>query len=181
MNMLLPLLACIPLILIIICFTKESKVTGLYKAFGVYGRFSAYITAAFLVGGLAQLVFGLIMPFIDSSESLTASGIALLLLQFVIFFGIGLFMYGRIRRKCPDFLRRKLFVSLLITAFGVAAKICLFFLGFIWKVTGPKDVTLENGQHGYVYNGEVYLSNGTHVGSVNGSDTFTANSNYEGN
>ena len=36
------ILAIAFLVLCVICATKEAKVTGLYKTFGVYGRLSAY-------------------------------------------------------------------------------------------------------------------------------------------
>ena len=35
--------AVIFLLLCVICALKESKITGLYKTFGVYGRFTAYL------------------------------------------------------------------------------------------------------------------------------------------
>ena len=47
------ILALIPLVLIVVCFVKESKVTGLYKAFGVYGRLYGYLTTTFLMGACA--------------------------------------------------------------------------------------------------------------------------------
>lgn len=171
-------LALIPLVLIIICFTKESAVTGLYKTFGVYGRFYAYLTTCFLAGGICTLVGGIASLFIDLEELQGIGSFLYLVVQAVLLFGIGLFMYSRAKKKCPDFLRKKLLVSMLITGFGVGAKICLFFLGFVWKLTAPKKVTLGNGQSGYVYCGDVYTSDGTCVGSVSGPDSFTPNSNY---
>ena len=45
----------------------------------------------------------------------------------------------------------------------------------------PTGVALANGQSGYIYCGEVYSSNGMHLGTVNGNNTFTPNSNYVNN
>lgn len=166
------ILALIPLALIIICFTKESKVTGLYKTFGVYGRFSAYITLCFMLAPVA-LIAGVI------SMAVTGEAVNALEIVLAVALGVvGAILYMRIRKKCPDFLRKRLFISLLISGFGVAAKICLFFLGFVWKLSGPQSVVLGNGQEGFTYDGEVYTADGTHVGSMTGYNEFEVNSNY---
>lgn len=173
------ILALIPLALVIFCFAKESKVTGLYKTFGVYGRFSAYISICFLIAPVA-LIVGSIITLVTAGEAETANTMALVgeIGFAVVLEAIGVLLYLRMRRKCPPFLRKRLFISLVISGFGVAAKVCLFFLGFVWKLSGPQSVVLGNGQQGYTYNGEVYTADGTHVGSMTGSNEFEVNSNY---
>ena len=120
-----------------------------------------------------MLAGGIASRFVAPGEIQGAGGMAILLLEAAVCFAIGILMYMRARMKCPAFLRGKL----LITGFGVGAKICLFFLGFVWKLVEPTGVTLANGQSGYIYCGEVYSSNGMHLGTVNGNNTFTPNSN----
>ncbi|MGN1020297.1 MAG: hypothetical protein ACI4O7_07965 [Aristaeellaceae bacterium] len=174
-------LALIPLVLIIVCFVKESSVTGLYKTFGVYGRLYGYLTTTFLLGSVCLLGGGIASMFVDTGESAGVGGLLLALLGAAVCLAIGVFMFLGARMKCPEFLRGKLLISMLITGFGVAAKICLFFLGFVWKLVEPTSVTLANGQSAYIYCGEVYSSNGLHLGTVNGNSTFTPNSNYVNN
>lgn len=165
------------LILCVICYSKESKVTGLYKTFNVYGRFSAYITVAFM---LAPIIT--IYSFIEAllrQENLDSE------LWFQLFAGIicgviGFFLFNRIRAKCPEFLRKKLLISLLTTTFGVSLKILLFFISSTWELIGPKNAVLANGQNGFIYDGEVFTEDGTHVGTMSGEGEFTPNKNYLG-
>ena len=128
-----------------------------------------------------MLAGGIASRFVAPGEIQGAGGMAILLLEAAVCFAIGILMYMRARMKCPAFLRGKLLISMLITGFGVGAKICLFFLGFVWKLVEPTGVALANGQSGYIYCGEVYSSNGMHLGTVNGNNTFTPNSNYVNN
>lgn len=172
------IISIIPIVLFIICFAKESKVTGLYKTFGVYGRLAEYLTTCCMMGPVAMIAT------IISYKSDSAAGennIQTLLLQIAVCLVLGFIGWGnffRMRSKCPTFLRGKLLFALIITTFGVAFKVCLFFVGAVWKLTAPQDVILGNGQQGFVYNGEVYTQDGNHVGSMTDANTFTPNSNY---
>ena len=170
------ILALIPLVLIVICFKRETKVTSVYKYFGVYGRFSAYITATFLLAGITSAVGALIAAFTMEEGSIAAALGSIV--GGLLLFAVGLLLYKRIANRCPAPLKKKLFISILITAFGVAAKICLFFFGFVWNFIEPKDYTGPNGEELTVFNGEVYDKLGNHVGSISGHNTFKPNKNF---
>lgn len=143
------------LALMAVCAMKESQVTGLYKAFGVYGRLTAYLSL-FCPLGLGMFVASFFMDDVGFPTNL-----AYLLVAF-----LGGLIYWHVYRKCPDFLKKKVIVSLMISGFGVCTKICFFFLGFIWKLTGPQEMFDESGNTVFYYNGNVYDSNGHLVGKA---------------
>lgn len=167
------IVSLIPLILVVICFFKESKTTGLYKTFGVYGRLTAYLFLVCMAGPIAigEELYQVIKNGEKINMGTVLVGIALTV--------IGVLFYLRLYAKCPDFLRKKLLISLFISSWGVTFKIFLFFIGSVWKLIEPKNVILGNGQSGYIFDGDVYTDDGTCVGSMNDSNTFTANSNYK--
>ena len=171
------ILYLIPLILVFICASKETKVTSLYKAFGVYGRISAYITASLLLGSIVGFL-QTISSVISNLGEIGFGKILGSLAVYLLLFGLGILMYMRIAAKCPDGLRKKLLISIFITAFGVSAKICLFFIGSVWKIIEPQTVTGPNGESLIIFDGEVYDRNFNHVGSKSGHKKFTPNQNY---
>lgn len=172
------LIVLIPVVLVFICAFKESKVTAVYKAFGVYGRFSAFITMSFILAAVASLTGG-ILSMVFFPEEYENSGILEVVYtaaQSAIVGAFGIYLFKRTSAKCPQMLRKKLFISMLITAIGVGAKICAFFLPIIWKMTGPKEMVDANGKRLLVYNGEVYDENGNHLGTASPDGTsYTPN------
>lgn len=156
------------IVLMVMCYKKEGKVTGIYKSANVYGRFYAYITVTCMYGAIACLIggfasFGLL-------EDATFPEILGILLFAVgggaIWGAIGFFLYKRAYNRCPEPLRKKLLISMIITAFGTALKIFLFFLPGIWDLVGPQEKVGSNGETLYVYNGEVYDAGWNHVGTA---------------
>lgn len=141
------------LIICAICAVKESKVTGLYKAFGVYGRIAAYF-AIYCPLGIGAFIASF---FID--EIPKGQGFLLLIPA-----SIGAFLCWNAYRKCPGVLKKKCIPSMMISGLGVVVKIFLFFCGFVWKITGPQEMQDESGNTVYVYNGDVYDGNGDKIG-----------------
>ncbi|MGM9637360.1 MAG: hypothetical protein ACI3YK_05170 [Eubacteriales bacterium] len=146
------------LIVSIFCAVKESKVTGLYKAFGVYGRVYAYFALSFIVGIVAFFVS--VIACIVSGEF---SGI-LYSFFYLIIGAIGVYLYWRAYRKCPDFLKKKLIPSMILSGLGVGLKVCLFFIGAVWKMFGPQEVVDSDGKTLLVYDGYVYDTSGNRIG-----------------
>ncbi|MGI5894208.1 MAG: hypothetical protein ACOX6P_06390 [Candidatus Merdivicinus sp.] len=152
--------AIILLVLMIFCALKESKVTGLYRTFGVYGRIAAYFSLFCPIG-----IGVFLSSFFMEESSWTERGAALAIAVF------GALFYLNALRKCPSFLKVKCIPAMIISGIGVCVKIFLFFIGSVWKVTGPKEVTDSNGQTLYVYDHNVYTSNGTLVGKASPDNT----------
>ena len=164
------MIAIFPIIFLIfalICFFRESKVTALYKTFGVYGRFSAYITFSLMFGAVASLVGSIIAVFTAGEEINVVTTLLGSVALSTVLFVLGLLLYKRMVNKCPDFLRKKLFISMVTTAMGIAFKIALFFIPVVWALAGPKTVTSESGEDLYIISGDVYDGSGNRIGAVN--------------
>ena len=79
---------------------------------------------------------------------------------------IGIRMYTAAKKSCPSGLRKKLFISMVITAFGCGMKIVLFFMPMIWALTEPTEIIVSDGSKMTVLGQDVYDRNGNLVGSV---------------
>ena len=161
----------LPLIFGLICAKKESKVTSLYSSYGVYGRIYAYITISLMLGAVMVVLGGLltVVAFQDEYEGITA--IAMMVFAVVIavvLMVLGIRLYKGAKRICPSGLRKKLFRSMLITAFGCGMKIVLFFVPMIWEMVEPTEIIDGNGNKMMVLGRDVYDQNGNHVGTVTG-------------
>ena len=161
----------IPVILGIICAKKESKVTALYSSFGVYGRIYAYITVSLLLGAVMAVLGGILVmvAFRDDYEGITAVGMILYVgvIALVLAF-IGIKMYRAAKKRCPPGLRKKLFISMLTTAWGCGMKIVLFFLPMVWELATPTEVIGSDGSQLTILGTDVYDSKGNRVGTVTG-------------
>ena len=154
------ILAIAFLVLCVVCAAMEAKVTGLYKTFGVYGRISAYF-ALFGPMGIIAFIATTVMSIAGVENMFPGNLIYLVLAAF------GCLFYWNAYRKCPDFLKKKCIISMMISGFGLAVKIAFFFIGAIWKLTGPKEMVDENGETVYVVSGQVYSGDGSYLGDVN--------------
>lgn len=152
--------AIVLLALMVFCAVKESKVTGLYRAFGVYGRVAAYFSL-FCPLGIVMFIASFFMEDTGWAErgGLLAAAV------------IGALFYFNALRKCPSFLKAKCIPAMLISGIGVCVKICIFFIVTVWKVTGPKQVTDAAGQTLYVYAHNVYTPSGELVGKASPDGT----------
>lgn len=149
------ILAIAFLVICAVCAVKESKVTGTYKAFGVYGRIAAYFS---MFAPLGLIMF--VVSFFEDSFADQRWTMLILALVGTLFY---VFAY----LKCPAFLKKKLIISMLISGLGVSIKICLFFIGAVWTLVGPQEMQDSDGKTVYVYEGEVYDGDGNHVGTAN--------------
>ncbi len=128
------------LVLVIICAFKESKTTGLYKSYGVYGRLKAYLALDFALLGIAALIGGIALPFLSGDlKEVVDQGIPpIAMIAFgLVFLALGVAIYYFTYRKCPDELKGKCIISMIISGMGVACKIAVFFLPFVWALSAP--------------------------------------------
>ena len=154
--------------LMVVCAFKESSTTGLYKAFGVYGRIRAYLFIDFVFAGIAMIFAVLAMPF--GGENLGITNTILYLVGGVVLLVLGAGIYLMTYARCPDMLKGKLLISMLISGWGVAMKVAVFFIGFVWAIAGPQEFVDTSGRTVYVYDGDVYTGDGTKVGVVDPND-----------
>jgi len=147
---------------------KESKVTGLYKTFGVYGRIAAYF-GLFCPIGLVMFVVSFFVEELTIVEGLT----------FLAMAALGGLIYWNAYRKCPGFLKKKCIPSMMLSGFGVCIKICVFFLGFVWALVGPQEMQDADGNAVYLYGGEVYDGAGNHLGTASADrQSYVKNTRY---
>ena len=149
------ILAIAFLVLCAVCAIKESKVTGLYKTFGCYGRFGAYL-GLFCPMGLGMFVASFFMEDIGAERWL-----------YLLLGVIGAGIYYLAYLKAPAFLKKRVIPAMILSGFGVCIKLCIFFIGAVWRLAGPAVVTSETGEELYVVGNEVYNGRGDKIGVAN--------------
>lgn len=171
--MLFVLLVVAFLVLCVVCAFKESKITGLYKSIGVFGRLKAYLAMDLFFAGLFLTIVSiicLINPESDLSQ-ITGGNSGMTLLLGIVCFAIGALVYYLTLRKCPDFLKKRCILDMLIVGMGVAMKICVFFIGAVWEMVKPDEYIDSNGTTVYVMkNGDVYNPATDKMGTLTTAD-----------
>lgn len=137
-------------ILCIFCAFKESKTTGLYKAFGVYGRIKAYLALDFTFCGIMFVIASVAGALTDEDIINMRVSPYIGVVLGIALFVLGFLIYWRTYTKCPQPLKSKCISSMLITGMGIALKVGLFFLIFIWKLYEPQRYTTSDGIEIYV-------------------------------
>ncbi len=168
-------LIAVAVVLVLVCAFVESKVTGINKAFGAYGRLRAYLFTDFLLLGIASIVTAFVMekPIMGTKTVSILGGLACIVIAVLIFI-ITL-------SKCPDMLKGKLFFNMLISGLGIAAKLAIFFIVAIWALHGPKVLVGGDGKTYYQYGHDVYTPEGERVGNMNTSGGMTIMTDVDGN
>lgn len=162
-------------VLCLICACMESKVIAPYKWFHVFGRVKAYLALDFLVGGVVLLGAAVL----GKSDVVGVPGGAGIAIGAVLL-ALSVLLYWTTLRKCPDMLKKKCVISMIVTGLGVTMKICIFFISIVWKITAPKTVEASDGITYIVYDGDVYLPDGTKVGH-GGAGNITVAKDDDGN
>ena len=154
-------------VILIICAIKESRTTALFKAFGVYGRFKAYLFIDLFFAGIA-LVIGAFV----SEDAMGIGSKPLAIIVGVVCVALAVLIYITTKRKCPVGLRGRLLISMLISGWGVAFKVAIFFVFVVWRMMMPVEATDEDGNTIYIHGSDVYNSQGERIGTRDGSNTF---------
>ena len=142
------------LVLCIISFFREPKVTGYYKVIGVYGRIYAYWAVGCIVTPLIAI------PLVI--DGTIKENTVLTIMMSVVFFAVGVLLYIRVYHKTPDFMKKRCLLDLTVSGLGTVLRVSLFifrlFFRTWWVVAGPRTYTIEStGESVYVYpNGKVY-------------------------
>ena len=149
----------------IVCAFKESATTGLYKTYGVYGRIKAYLFIDAVVVALLMLISILALPF--GGLSIGADSVLVAIPLLCVAVAAAVLLYLHTRSRCPDMLKDKLLISMLISGLGITMKLVFFFIRVFWKIIEPQAVVDEDGEKLYVIEGYVYDRSGEEVGKVN--------------
>ena len=132
----------------IICFSKEPKITAVYKEEKIFGRVYAYFTLSFAVS-VPLVIVNVI------AGSIKGSMIAVYLIAMVIFGAAAVYMCLRVYKKAPAYLKKRCILDLFICGFGVSFRLSLLFLRLFIKtwftLTMPTEHMLVNGQRVYIF------------------------------
>lgn len=159
-------LCILGVILFVVCAIKESSVTGLHKALGVYGRFRAYLFVSLLYCGVGMI---LLFPFALMSTGSFSVNVLEQLLGGIICLITAIVLYRTALKKCPEQLKGSLFKNMVISGMGVAMKVAIFIIPFVWKLSTPQFRTVfdANGNRLMIdQTGTVYNFGGSRVGEM---------------
>ena len=164
----------VALLIFVVCAVKESKTTALYKYAKVYGRIKAYLFVDMLLAGIAFFIYGLCGAFVPALRTTAEFSPVIILVIGIACLCIAALIFITSKKKCPAKLEDKLFISMLISGLGVAFKVSIFFLPFIWKLGMPSfdEMVDESGNTVYVHDNMVYNASGDKIGEKTGRNTY---------
>lgn len=146
-------LSIVLLILMIICAFRESKLTGLYRGLGIFGRIKAYLVADGAVGLIASVVYLVLLRSIIVVPMILISLVLLLV------------PYRLSLKKCPkEISPSALLRDMIIVGLGVGCKLAFFFLAFLWKVDNSLYDNYTN-KYGYGRKIVTYTGEGLYIGA----------------
>ncbi len=119
------------LVLAIVGLVKENRIHMRYKK--VFGRVASYLFADFIFVGVFSIIATIISPLIPEVSDMIAGNYLLYAGMGVLVLLLGIAIYLFVRMKCPTYLKKSLFINMLLDGLGIALKISLFFLPFIIK------------------------------------------------
>jgi len=163
------------LIMYVVCMIKESKIIGYYKAANLFGRIYAVFASNFLLSGVIGTIAIIIMIIGALAGADMQIGVGMLfiyLLACIAYFAIGFYMYYRVAKKVPDYMRKRTLIDLTICGFGAMFRTALFIWMFFfktwWEFSKPEEYTLEKtGQTVMVFpDGNVYDSSTSRFGKL---------------
>ena len=186
MDLLYILLTISSLAIEIYCCIKEPKITGYYKAMNIYGRIYAVIASSIL-GSFITSIFVLIAvcSYLDTNigellEATLSAGkskdLILNAVSIIIWLIVGIYMYYRVFKLSPSFMKKRCLFDLTVSGIGVTARIVFWFVGLFvsawWAVAMPNMYVLDNGRSVYVFpNGKVFDSANNRFGTVTDDKT----------
>ena len=165
-------------VMMLLCIKKEKKLIGFYSAIGVCGRWYASITADFLLLGIGAPVVSavaIMAKLFGGLKDVPLGAMLAIALSAVIFLPLGLLMLRNAQKKCPESLRKRLPLDMVIILLGTSFRLGLFFLAFIFhmwfKAHEPRYYEV-NGKTYYAYPGsdKLYAPGGFEAGRLVDND-----------
>lgn len=153
-------------ILFIICALNESKVTGLYKALGVYGRLRAYLFIDLLFCGIGMI---LMLPVSVISSGSFSIEMLFMLVGGIVCILIAIVLYRTALSRCPIQLRGSLLKNMLVSGMGISLKIAVFIFPVVWTLVTPqfREAVDSHGNRVLIdATGTVYTFTGGRVGQM---------------
>ena len=149
---------------------KESQLIGYYKEAKLFGRVYAYFAVGFLFGGIFMPISQIVIAIVDKDAEL--SNTVLSIAVGLIGIAIGFYMYYRVAKKVPNYMKKQTMIDLTLCGFGIACRVSLFIMMFFfktwWEFSKPEEYTLEKtGQTVMVFpDGNVYDSSTSRFGKL---------------
>lgn len=165
-------------VLMLLCIRKEKKLIGFYSAIGVCGRWYAFFTGDFLLLGVGAPVVGvvaIIAKLMGGLKDAPLGAVLAIALSAVIFLPLGLLMLRNAQKKCPESLRKRLPIDMVIILLGTSFRLGMFFVAFIFhmwfKAHEPRYYEI-NGKTYYAYPGsdKLYAPGGHEAGMLVDND-----------
>ncbi len=176
-------------VLLFVSWKNGAKYSGFYHEIGVCGRWYATLSMNALLGGVIFAVVAVVMAVMSMTGMLdtlpedmslgqaSPIGSALvMLLTAAIAVAIGLLMYLRVYKKCPEDLKSKFFWHMVMMMLDGNIRLAFFFLVFfgvaMYELHRPRAYEVD-GKIVYAIPGEgkLYDTQGNHVGYVNDERT----------
>lgn len=160
MQFIIVLLAVAFLAACAVCAFKESRITGTYKAAGVYGRIKAYLALDLTAAGVIATLGGIAGLFTKEGR---AQGVGSLLGYIVlgaVLLALGVLIYMRAYAKCPPALKKKCISSMILSGLGVSIKVAVFFIPAVWALSTADVSSGDSGGTASAPEVEVWRNNG---------------------
>ena len=139
------LLSGIIVFIFIACAILESYMTGLFQTFHVYNR--------------KEVSWALFLPLgcsICFTAALYQKGEVSPLVLGAICILIGLSIYFKIFKKCPEMLKKLCIPAIFVSSCGIAIKSLAFFIKSVWEVETPEKVKNKQNKSLYLYKNKIY-------------------------
>lgn len=157
----MPVLAIILVVIffavLLICMQKEKELVGPYKATKTFGRVYACIAVDLLFGGICAPIASIILMLTSNEDgAMSVPAVLGVVAIGAAMAALGVLMYKRAYKKCPEGLKSRCYKDLTIIGWGALIRISLFFMVFVfktwWHFNKPELCILEDGTKVYVYN-----------------------------
>ena len=151
----------------------------------IYGRIYAAISVSIFITFLTFVIVFITISTLDDINifvllyETVCSGdfkTAVMLIWYVIAFVAGIYMYYRVYKLSPDFMKKRCLIDLTVSGVGTLARVVFWFVRLFvqtwWMVAMPDMYMLDNGLAVYIFpNGKVYDSNNNRFGVVTDDKT----------
>lgn len=178
---------------------REPQITGYYEACQIYNRVYAFFAANIAIGFIEThlLMIPAILLYIwEELPSYTGESISFseliqglwqaasadpaelvkILISDLIAIGLTIYLYYRVYRKSPDFLKKRCLIDLTISGYGVMVRILLWFIRLFvetwWEFNRPQVYVLKSGRSVYAFpDGHVYDASNSKFGKMTDDKT----------
>ena len=131
------------LIFAFVGLAKENRINMKYKK--VFGRVRSYLFADFISVGVLSIIVLILSPFDPELKKVVGDNAFIYIGLGALVLALGVLIYIITLKKCPEDLKKGLFMNMFLDGWGIALKISLFFLPFVFKIgtPSPEEIAAE--------------------------------------